>query len=66
MSKREKKPAGKGKQQKTISEQIQEVADEMCFHYCKWPDLVESESGDPDEAQMLLDKHCDKCPLSRL
>lgn len=66
MSKRVKKPAGKEKRQKTVSDLIQEVADEMCFNYCKWPDIVESENADPDEAQIMLDMHCDKCPLGRL
>ena len=48
---------------KTIAQQIQEVVDEMCNNYCKYPCAWdEDEQGVPLEDSEV----CANCPLSRL
>lgn len=51
----------------TISEQLEEIANEFCTNYCKYPDIAKTEADDPDLADDLLyEKYCGGCPLSRL
>jgi len=44
---------------KTAYEIMEEVAEEFCNEYCRFPFLVEDE----DE---LYSKHCEKCPINKL
>lgn len=45
---------------KTIAQIVEEVSEEICDHYCKWPEQYgDDESG-------LLNEKCDGCPLNRL
>lgn len=51
---------------KTISEQLEEIREQICDHYCKYPeqDIPEGKQDgwlidDPDSP-------CQKCPLSKL
>lgn len=47
----------------TIAQQVQEVVDEMCTNYCKYPCAWdEDEQGIPLEDSDV----CANCPLSRL
>ena len=48
-------------EEKTVSKIMEEVIEEICDKYCKFPTIYEGK--DEDE---LYDKHCDKCPLNRL
>jgi len=49
--------------EKTITNQIQEIAEDICNNYCKWPDLWDEEK----EGMELMDsEHCQNCPLNRL
>ena len=44
----------------TIAQIVEEVSEEICDHYCKWPEQYgDDESG-------LLNEKCDGCPLNRL
>ena len=44
---------------KTIPEIIEEIKEQICDKYCKYP----GEYKDPDE---LIEKECENCPLCRL
>ena len=48
---------------KTITQQIEEVAEEICNHYCKWPDIW---NEDKMGMELFESKHCQECPLNRL
>ena len=52
---------------KTITEIIEDVCADICDHYCKYPDeCTEKAGGDGDLAYGMLEKICDKCPLTKL
>lgn len=54
---------------KTISEQMAEICEEMCDGYCKYPIIYapsKSENIDDDYIQRLFDERCESCPLHRL
>lgn len=46
----------------SVTEIIEEVKEEMCDHYCKWPDQYKHVGS----YGMILQKYCDRCPLNRL
>ena len=46
--------------QKVVSV-IENVCEEICNHYCKWP-----EQYGADEYEDLLEEKCNFCPLDRL
>lgn len=48
--------------EKTISQLLEEVANEICDNYCKYP----AEYNSKKEFEELLDTHCLNCPLSKL
>ena len=48
---------------KTISQQLEEIAEEFCNHYCKWPDIW---NEDKMGMELSESKYCQECPLSRL
>lgn len=47
----------------TIAEQVQEIVEEMCKDYCKWPDLYDEEMEDCELSESSI---CKNCPLNRL
>ena len=49
--------------QKSIAEILQEVADDICTNYCKWPDLWDQEQMG---MELWESDFCDKCPLNRI
>ena len=52
------------KKVKTISEQIQEIAEDFCNNYCKWPhDYNEDEH---DGVELSDSEICTNCPIGRL
>lgn len=54
-------------QDMTITEQIENVKEQICDKYCKFPELSEQTIDDPDEAfEWLQHNHCNDCPLNRL
>ena len=48
---------------KTITEQIQEIVDDICQHYCKYPDIWDEEA---EGMELAESDHCMNCPLNRL
>lgn len=48
---------------KTVREQIDEVVEEMCSYYCKWPDTWDPEK---ESCELFESEHCQNCPLNRL
>lgn len=48
---------------KTVREQIEEVVQDMCNHFCKYPDTWDPEVEGYDLAES---EHCQNCPLNRL
>lgn len=48
---------------KTVSEQIQEIVEDICQHYCKYPDIWDEEA---EGIELAESDHCMNCPLNRL
>lgn len=50
-------------QRKTIVQQMQDIVDEMCDKFCKWPDLWDEKA---EGMELCESDHCRNCPLNRL
>lgn len=48
---------------KTITAQIEEIKDDICNDYCKYPDIYDEEKEGCDLSES---DHCQNCPLNRL
>ena len=48
---------------KTITAQIEEIKDDICNNYCKWPDIWDEEK---EGCELSESDHCRNCPLNRL
>lgn len=48
---------------KTISQQLEEVVNEICNHYCKYPDIWDEEK---EGCELSESEVCTNCPLNRL
>ena len=48
---------------KTIPEQIEEIKDDICNDYCKYPDIWDE---DKEGCELAESDHCRNCPLNRL
>lgn len=48
----------------SIQKQIEEVVEEMCNHYCKYPEQWNPEEHDGQE--LLESEICINCPLNKL
>lgn len=53
---------GRQMKEKTISQLLEEVANEICNNYCKYM----RENCSDEEFDKILDKHCSNCPLNKL
>ena len=53
----------KMERQKTVTEQIEEIKDDICNNYCKWPDVWDEEAEGCD---LTESDYCRDCPLNRL
>ena len=51
------------KRQDARLEKVEDIAKEMCDHYCKYPDTWDEEAEGMDLSES---EHCAKCPLNRL
>ena len=52
---------------KSISEQFEEIKEEMCYKYCRFTELSLETHKNPDEAiEWLMHNYCENCPLTRL
>lgn len=47
----------------SITEQIEEIKDDICEHYCKYPDIWDTEK---EGIELVDSEHCQNCPLNRL
>lgn len=49
---------------KTVTQLIEEIAEDFCNCYCKYPDMY---NGLGDEAiDLMYENHCNNCPINRL
>ena len=48
---------------KSITSQIHEIAEDMCSHYCKYPDTWDEER---EGCELSESDICANCPMSRL
>ena len=55
------KMEGQQMAEKTATQIIEEVRDEMCNKYCKYPDLWNDENG-----ELCDSEECQNCPLNKL
>lgn len=49
------------KKQKSIAQQLEEVTQEICDNYCKYPERYTAEEWDS-----VCEELCYKCPLNKL
>ena len=56
------------KQQKTIQEQLEGAFTAICDGYCKYPGIYAEKlkKGEIEDADVMYDEVCDKCPLCNL
>ena len=63
MKQRKNGEGGCIEKQKSIVEILNEVVDDICNNYCKWPEKWDEEK----EGKELSDSEiCDNCPLNKL
>ena len=48
---------------KTIAQQLEEVVEEMCDKYCKWPEMWDEEMEGCELSESSI---CQNCPLNKL
>lgn len=48
--------------EKSITEILYEVTEEICNHYCKYPDIWDEET----QGELCESDICSNCPLNRL
>ena len=53
----------KMERQKTVTEPIEEIKNDICNNYCKWPDVWDEEAEGCDLSES---DHCRECPFNRL
>lgn len=56
-------------EQKTVIEMLAWISDEICDHYCKYPDMYLSKNPDMDPdmlEDMMYTEICANCPLSKV
>ncbi len=50
-----------------VYEDVEEIKEEMCDHYCKMPEWYLANYKDPDEAhEVMVNECCTECPLEKL
>ena len=49
--------------QKTITKRLEEIAEDFCNNYCKWPDLWDEEK---EGCELPDSEHCANCPLNKI
>ena len=53
-------------EKQTVAQIMEEVIEEMCDHYCKWPNEPIPEGKSEDWLINDDDSPCNDCPLNRL
>ncbi len=49
--------------ERIIAEQMQDIVEDMCQNYCKWPDLWDDSMEDCELSESSI---CQNCPLCKL
>ena len=49
--------------QKTITKILEEIVEDFCNNYCKWPDLWDEEQ---EGCELPDSEHCQNCPLNKI
>lgn len=47
-----------------ITKSPEELAAEICNHYCKFPEAYDA--GHDDDNDRMIEERCDKCPLNEV
>ena len=50
-------------EQRSVTEQIEDIKTDICNHYCKYPDIWDEEA---EGCELCESEVCTNCPLSRL
>lgn len=48
---------------KSIAQELEQIANDICMHYCRWPELWDEEAKGCELSESDI---CAKCPLMRL
>ena len=48
---------------RSLSEQLEEIKDDICRNYCKWSDIWDEET---EGIELCESEHCQNCPLNRI
>lgn len=51
---------------KAITKQLEEIAENICDHYCKYPEKYSIKEKGDDAYDALLNEVCVKCPLNKI
>lgn len=46
-----------------IKKTMENIASEICDHYCKFPDQYFCAGDEDAETEELVEQHCNMCPL---
>lgn len=49
--------------ERSITQQLQDIVDDVCQNYCKWPDIYDEEA---EGVELCESSICQSCPLNRL
>lgn len=48
-----------------ITDQLEQIKEDMCDRYCKYTDVINSKERFSDDTyDEIIDRLCDKCPLN--
>ena len=47
----------------SVTEILEQVKEEICNDYCKWPDTYNEEA---EGCELIDSEHCQNCPLNQL
>ena len=50
-------------EQRSVTEQIEDIKADICNHYCKYPDIWDEEA---EGRELCESEVCTNCPLNRL
>lgn len=51
----------------SVTDILLNVTDQICEHYCKWPDYYQNTYKDIEDAEeKMLSEKCDSCPLNQI
>lgn len=63
MAEREKNRRRNNQADMTIGEQLSKIAEDICMHYCKWPDQWDEEK---EGIELSESEICSNCPITKI